>query len=197
MVIGAGIAEWYSAGLRAEWSGLRVPEGAAGNFSLRHRVQTGSGAHPASYPMATRGSFSGGKAAGAWNHSPPSLAEVKIAWSYTSIHTVCLMAWCSVKAQGQFYLFTFIIMVIKSRRMRSAGRITRLGEKRSVYKISVRKPVGKRPLERTRLRWESVTCEAVDWVQVTQDGVHWLAVVNIVCLVHLFVPWMAGYSLTS
>jgi hypothetical protein len=37
----------------------------AGNFSLHHRVQNGSGAHPASYPMGTRGSFPGGKAAGA------------------------------------------------------------------------------------------------------------------------------------
>jgi hypothetical protein len=37
----------------------------AGSFSLHHRVQTGSGAHPASYPMGTRGSFPGGKAAGA------------------------------------------------------------------------------------------------------------------------------------
>jgi len=30
-------------------------------------VQTGSGAHPASYPMATRSFFPAGKAAGAWN----------------------------------------------------------------------------------------------------------------------------------
>jgi hypothetical protein len=37
----------------------------AGNFSLHHRVQNGSRAHPASYPMGTRGSFLGGKAAGA------------------------------------------------------------------------------------------------------------------------------------
>jgi hypothetical protein len=36
-----------------------------GNFSLRHGVQNGSGAHPASYPMGTRASFPGGKAAGA------------------------------------------------------------------------------------------------------------------------------------
>jgi hypothetical protein len=34
-------------------------------LSLLHVVQTGSGAHPASYPMGTGGSFSGGKAAGA------------------------------------------------------------------------------------------------------------------------------------
>jgi hypothetical protein len=33
----------------------------AGNFSLHHRVQNGSGAHPASYPMGTRGSFPGVK----------------------------------------------------------------------------------------------------------------------------------------
>jgi hypothetical protein len=37
----------------------------AGNFSLHHRVQNGSGAHPASYLMVTRGSFPEGKAAGA------------------------------------------------------------------------------------------------------------------------------------
>jgi hypothetical protein len=29
----------------------------AGNFSLHHRVQNGSGAHPTSYPMGTRGLF--------------------------------------------------------------------------------------------------------------------------------------------
>jgi hypothetical protein len=43
---------------------VRFPAG-AGNFSLHHRVQNCSGAHPASYPMGTRGSFSGGKDAGA------------------------------------------------------------------------------------------------------------------------------------
>jgi hypothetical protein len=37
----------------------------AGNFSLHQCVQNGSGAHPASYPTGTRGSFPGGKAAGA------------------------------------------------------------------------------------------------------------------------------------
>jgi hypothetical protein len=39
----------------------------AGHFSLHYRVQNGSGAHRASYPMGTRVSFPGGKAAGAWN----------------------------------------------------------------------------------------------------------------------------------
>jgi hypothetical protein len=41
--------------------------------------------HPLSYPMGNRGSFRGGKAAGAEDdHSPPSSAEVKNGWSYTS-----------------------------------------------------------------------------------------------------------------
>jgi hypothetical protein len=58
-------------------SRVRFPSG-AGNFSLHHRVQNGSGAHPASYPMGTRGSFTGGKAAGVEaDHSSPSSAEVK------------------------------------------------------------------------------------------------------------------------
>jgi hypothetical protein len=37
-----------------------------------YRVQNGSGAHPASYPMGTRGSFPGGKAAGvrSWPLTP-------------------------------------------------------------------------------------------------------------------------------
>jgi hypothetical protein len=45
-------------------SRVRFPEG-AGNISLHHCVQNGSGAHPASYPMGTRCSFPWGKAAGA------------------------------------------------------------------------------------------------------------------------------------
>jgi hypothetical protein len=50
----------------------------AGNLSLHHRVQNGSGAHPAPYPMDTRGSFTGGKAAGAWSWPLiQSSAEVK------------------------------------------------------------------------------------------------------------------------
>jgi hypothetical protein len=57
-----GIALKY--GLDDRGSSVRFPEG-AGNFSLHHRVQNGSGAHPASYPMGTRGSFPGNKAAGA------------------------------------------------------------------------------------------------------------------------------------
>jgi hypothetical protein len=57
---------------------VRSPTGAE-DFSSSPCVQTGSGTHPASYPMGTGGTFPGGKA---WpgrdtDHSPPSSAEVK------------------------------------------------------------------------------------------------------------------------
>jgi hypothetical protein len=57
--------------------GVRVPAG-AGNFSLHDRVQTGSGAHPTSYPMGTRGSSLDVKRPGREaEKSPPYSAEVK------------------------------------------------------------------------------------------------------------------------
>jgi hypothetical protein len=85
---GAVIAQWYSAGLRSGWSGVRVPA-VCGNFPLHYRVQSGSGAQPASYPMGTRGSFPGGKATGAWSWPLTPSAEVKNTWSYTST-LICL-----------------------------------------------------------------------------------------------------------
>jgi hypothetical protein len=55
-----GIATDY--GLDDRMIGIRILARAE-NFSHRHRVQTGSEAYPASYPMDTGGSFPGGKAA--------------------------------------------------------------------------------------------------------------------------------------
>jgi hypothetical protein len=46
-----------------------------------------------------------------------------------------------------------IIRVIKSRRMRWAGHVARMSEKRNTYRLLVRKPEGKRPLGRPRRRW--------------------------------------------
>jgi hypothetical protein len=60
--VSADIALGY--GLYDLGSRVRFPAG-AGNFSPHRRVQNGSGAHPASYPMGTRGYFPGGKVAGA------------------------------------------------------------------------------------------------------------------------------------
>ena len=52
------------------------------------------------------------------------------------------------------YFSPNIVRVIKSRRMRWAGHVARMGEVRYVYSVSVDKPEGKRPLGRPRLRWE-------------------------------------------
>jgi hypothetical protein len=46
-----------------------------------------------------------------------------------------------------------IIRIIKSRRMRWAGHVARMGKKRNAYRILVGKPEGKRPLGRPRRRW--------------------------------------------
>jgi hypothetical protein len=56
IALGYGLDDWGSM--------VRFLAG-TGNFSLHHRVQNGSGAHPVSYPMGTKGSFPVGKAAGA------------------------------------------------------------------------------------------------------------------------------------
>jgi hypothetical protein len=44
--------------------------------------------------------------------------------------------------------------VVKSRRMRWAGHVARMGEDRGVHRVLLGKPEGKRPLGRPRLRWE-------------------------------------------
>jgi len=46
-----------------------------------------------------------------------------------------------------------IVRVIKSRRMRWAGHVARMGEERGVYRVLVGKPEGRRPLGRPRRRW--------------------------------------------
>jgi len=67
------------------------------NFSLRHRVQSGFGVHPASYLMSTKGSSLGVEQPGRQaDHSLPSSAEVKNACSYTSSPQYVFMAWCSI-----------------------------------------------------------------------------------------------------
>jgi hypothetical protein len=48
-----------------------------------------------------------------------------------------------------------IIREIKSRRMRWAGHVARMGEGRNMYRTLVGKPEGKRPLERPRRRWQN------------------------------------------
>jgi hypothetical protein len=56
-----------------------------------------------------------------------------------------------------------IITQVKSRRMRWAGHVARMGEDRKVYKVLVGKPEGKRPLGRPRCRWEDGILRRLAW----------------------------------
>jgi hypothetical protein len=79
-----------------------------------------------------------------------------------------------------------IIRIIKSMRMIWAGHIARMGFKRNAYKLLVRKPEGKRPLEGPRRRWvDSIRLDLgevgwsdVDWIGLAQDRNRWRALVN-------------------
>jgi len=81
-----------------------------------------------------------------------------------------------------------IVRVIKSRRMRWAGHVARVGEKRGVYRVLVGKPEGKRPLGRPRRRWEDVIkmdlqeagCGGMDWIELAQDRDRWRGHMNAV-----------------
>jgi hypothetical protein len=87
----------------------------AGNLSLHHRVKTGSEAHPASYSMDTRGSFPEVKRPGCEaDHSPPSSAEVKECMELY-LHSPNTSSWCSVKAQGQLYLYLSLSLTSPSK----------------------------------------------------------------------------------
>ena len=76
-----------------------------------------------------------------------------------------------------------IVQVIKWRRMRRTENVTRMGEGRGVYRVLVGKPGRKRPLGRTRRRWEGnikldlhkVGFGGMDRIQLTQDRDRWRA----------------------
>jgi len=81
-----------------------------------------------------------------------------------------------------------VIRVIKSRRMRLAGRVARMRYIRNAYKISVGKPEGKRPFGRVRRRWEDnirmdlreIGWEPADQIHLAQDRDQWQALPNTV-----------------
>jgi hypothetical protein len=58
--------------------------------------------------------------------------------------------------------------MVKSRRMRWAGQVARIGKERNAYRILVGKPEGKRPLGRPKRRW--VNNIKLDLRQVGWDG---------------------------
>src|SRR5215468_8591252 len=55
---------------------------------------------------------------------------------------------------NDLYPLPSIVRVVKSRRMRWAGHVARMGEERGVHRVLVGKPEGKTPLGRPRRRWE-------------------------------------------
>jgi hypothetical protein len=79
-----------------------------------------------------------------------------------------------------------IIRIIKSRRMRWAGHVAQMGEKRNVYRLLVGKPEGMRPLGRPRRRWMGnikmdlleIGLNVVAWIGLVQDRYRWRALVN-------------------
>jgi len=89
---------------------------------------------------------------------------------------------------NDLYFSPNIVRVIKSRSMRWAGHVERMGEKRGVHRVLVGKPDGKSPLGRPRRRWkdnikmvlQKVICGGMDWIDLAQDMDSWRALVNAV-----------------
>jgi hypothetical protein len=81
-----------------------------------------------------------------------------------------------------------IVRVIKSRRMRWAGHVARMGEGRGFYRFLVGWPEGKRPLGRPRRRLKDnikmdlrmIGIDGTNWIRLAQDRVQWRAFVNMV-----------------
>jgi hypothetical protein len=94
------------------------------------------------------------------------------------------------------YLPPNIIRQIKSRRMRWAGHVARMGEGRNVYRVLTGKSEGKRPLERPRRRWEygikmdlrEIGWGGVEWIYLAQNRNRWRAVVNAVMNLRVLAP---------
>jgi hypothetical protein len=86
------------------------------------------------------------------------------------------------------YTSPSIIRLINLRRMRWVGHVARMGGKRNVYRLLVRKPEGKRPLGIPRCRWIDnikidlleIGLSVVDWIGLAQDRYRWRALVNAV-----------------
>jgi hypothetical protein len=89
---------------------------------------------------------------------------------------------------NDLYCSPNIFRVIKSRKMRWAGHVARMRDRRGVFRVLVGKPEGKRPLGRPRNRWEDnikmdlqeVGRGVMDWIELAQDRDRWRTLVNAV-----------------
>jgi hypothetical protein len=81
------------------------------------------------------------------------------------------------------YFSPSIIRIMKSRRMRWAGLVARMGEKMNAYTLLVGEPEGKRPLglswvDKIRMNLVDVGWGDVDWIGLAQDRDRWRALMN-------------------
>ena len=89
---------------------------------------------------------------------------------------------------NDLYTSPNIVRAIKSRRMRWAGHVARMGEERGVYRVLVAKPEGRRPQGRPRSRWvdnirmdlQEVGCGYMDWIGLAQVRDRWRTLVSAV-----------------
>ena len=89
---------------------------------------------------------------------------------------------------NDLYSLLNIVRVIKSRRMRWAGHVARMGEERGAYRVLVGKAEGKRPLGRPRRRWldnirmdlQEVGWGYADWIGLAQNRDRWRTLVSAV-----------------
>jgi hypothetical protein len=103
---------------------------------------------------------------------------------------------CRNEELHSLYLSPDIVRQVKSRLMRWAGHVARMGEERKVYKLWVGKPEGKRPLGRLRRRCEDgirldlreIGLGGVDWIQLAQDRDRCRAVMSAVMNLRVLVP---------
>ena len=92
------------------------------------------------------------------------------------------------KELNDLYSSPNIVRVIKSRRMRWAGHVARIGEEREVYRVLVGKPEGRKPLGKPRRRWvgnirvdlQEVGCGYMDRIGLAQDRDRWRTLVSAV-----------------
>jgi len=100
--------------------------------------------------------------------------RVEVTGEWTKLHN---------EEMNDLYSLPNIMRVVKSRLMRWAGHVARMGEDRGVHRVLVGKPEGKRPLGKPRRRWEDnikMDLQEVgegrgDWMELAQDRDRWRA----------------------